>query len=160
MGQVVANAYKGKIQTYWEQARDTSSDIGLLLLQSAGLEADGALQDYTTVAALLAASNDEATFTNYARKILASPTVTIDNTLDQLVLTVTGPVQWTAAGTSGATGNNTLGKAVFYYDPAPGSSTDTTRLPLVYEDISGTTDGSTMVVSINPAGVMIYKNTT
>lgn len=157
MGNVASNAYKGKLQWYWEQARDGAPDILCALLVSAGNPSDATIQDYTTVTALLAGAADEATFTNYARKTLANPTVSIDNTGDQVTFSADSPISWTTAG--GAS-NNTLARAVFIYDPAPGSSTDTTRLPLFYTDIAATTDGSTLVLTINPSGLFVVKNTT
>lgn len=159
MGNVAANAYKGKLQWYWEQARDTAADIIAILLVSAGNPTDGAAQDFTTVTALLASTGDEATFTNYARKTLANPTVTIDNTGDQVVLAADSPVQWVNAGAASGGINNALARVCFAYDPAPGSSTDGTRLPLIYNDISATTDGSTLVITLNVAGMLIVKNT-
>jgi hypothetical protein len=156
MGNVPANAYKGKLQYYWEQARDTAADIQVALMLSAGNPSDGAVQDFTTLTALWASTGDEATFTNYARKTVTNPTVSIDNTLDQIVFGADSPISWTSAG--GAV-NNTLARAVFFYDPAPGSSTDTTRLPLFFNDIAATTDGTTLMLTINPGGLFVVKNT-
>lgn len=157
MGQVPANAYMHKIGYYWEQARDTAADIYAALLLAAGNPADAAIRDYTTMTALLAGTADEATFTNYARKLITNPTVTIDNTNDQVVLSCDSPLTWTNAG--GAL-NNTLARVVFFYDPSPGSSTDTTRLPMFYNDLAATTDGTTLLYTVNAAGALVVKLTT
>lgn len=158
MGNYAANAYKGKLQWYWEQARDTAADIGIALIQAAGNPADGLIQDYTTLAALWAGTADEATFANYARRTLANPSVSVDNALDQVVLSGDGPISFTNAGTASGS-NNSLARALFFYDPAPGSSSESTKIPLLYQDISATTDGTTLVLSVNTAGLHIYKNT-
>jgi hypothetical protein len=153
MGVAVCNAAMHKIGWYAEQARDTSANLGALLLISAGLQADATLSDHATVAAALAATNDEATFTNYVRKSLVSPVVTVDNTLDQVRLGLTGAapvtIQWAAAG--GAV-NNLLGKACIYYDPTPGSSTDAQLIPLVWPDVAAQTDGTTLVLTLHDDG--------
>jgi len=156
MGNVAANAYKGKLQYYWEQAAGGAPDIQVALMQAAGNPADGAVVDYTTLTALWAGTADEATFTNYARKTLTNPAVTIDNTADQVSASSDVTITWTNAG---GAANNTLARAVFFYDPAPGSSTDTTRLPLFYCDIAATTDGTTLVLTVNASGLFVYKAT-
>jgi hypothetical protein len=159
MGTFVSNPVKGKIQWYFEQARDGAPDIGALLLITAGLQGDAVLADHASVAALLAASNDEATFTNYTRKTLPAAVVTVDTALDRVLMTITGtapiPIQWSNAG--GAV-NNVLGKIVYYYDPAPGTSTDATRIPLAGADISATTDGTHLVISVGTLGIALARN--
>lgn len=156
MGNVAFNAYKHKIGWYFEQARDTSADIGALLVVSAGNPSDATLVDFTTLTALLAGTADEATFTNYARKILplGGTPVTIDNTLERVVLTAASPITWATAG--GAL-NNTLARIVFYYDPTPGTSTDTTRLPLTAQDIAVTTDGNNLVITLSVDGIALVR---
>jgi hypothetical protein len=157
----MANPIKGKAQYYFEQARDTAAELGALLLLSAGLQTKDQLQDYATVADMLAASNDEANFANYARKILPTASVTIDNTGNRVLLGVSGTppitISWPNAGVVGgtlATGqNNQLGKICYYYDPAPGSSTGATQLIVGYADISATTDGSELVFTLGADGL-------
>lgn len=161
MAPVTANAAKHKIGWYYEQARDTAADIGALLLISAGVVGDDAMADYVTVAAMLAGTNDEATFTNYARKIV-TPQVTVDNALNRVVLTMPGAqpvISWPNAGTGTGTGtNNTLSRIVFYYDPAPGSTPDSGLAFLTAHQISTTTDGTQLDIQVEPTtGIVLVK---
>lgn len=160
MAPVTANAAKHKIGWYYEQARDTAADIGVLLLISAGVVGDDAMADYVTVAALLGGTSDEATFTNYARKIV-TPQVTVDNALNRVVLTMPGAqpvVSWPNAGTAGAGVNNTLARIVFYYDPAPGSTPDSGLAMLTIHQISATTDGTQLDIQVEPTtGIVLVK---
>lgn len=148
MANRIANHVKGKIQYYAELARDGAPEINCLLLLSAGLQGDDALQDHTTIAGLLAASNDEPTFTNYARRQLPAPVVTIDNVANRVILTIAGAaprqISWPNAGAAQA-----IGKIVFYYDPAPGSATpDSGLIYLCSSDVGAVTDGTTLVVTL------------
>jgi hypothetical protein len=162
----MANPVKGKAQALFEQARDTAAELGAMLLLSAGLQTKDQLQDYVTVADMLAASNDEANFANYARKILPTASVTVDNTGNRVLLGVSGTppvtISWPAAGVVGgpfaAGQNNQLGKICYYYDPTPGTSTTATLLVIGYADISATTDGSELVFTLGADGLFRYTD--
>lgn len=146
------NATMDKIGYYVEQADAGAGTLGILLLQVA--EPDTTLADHDTVAALLTSvGNDEATFSNYVRKTLATPTRTVDDAADRVLLGGADPgtavqVQWDLAG--GVT-NNTLVKALFFYDPT-GSADDTVRLPLMATDIAASTDGNDLVLTLHTDG--------
>lgn len=120
----------------------------VVLLKSTGLEADGTLRDYDDLAALLAAANDEADFTNYVRKTGASVTVTLDDTNNRADADL-ADITWTAAG--GAS-NNTLGKLLVCYDPDTTGGTDSSIIPLTAHDFTATTDGSDITATIAAAG--------
>lgn len=121
----------------------------IVLLKSAGLEADTALRDYTDLASLLAATNDECTFTNYARKTVTSVTVTTDNTNDRKDIDIADQT-WTAAG--GAS-NDTIGALLVCYDPDTTTGTDSTIVPLMKFDFSATTNGTDLTAQINAVGL-------
>lgn len=153
-----ANAYKGKLQTYFEQARDTAADLGALLLLASGLPGDDALADYLTVADLLAGTADEASFTNYVRKTLAAPTVTIDNAANRTILSITGSpptVQWQNAG--GPASQQAIGKIVYYYIPAGGGA-DNALLVLSGTEVVTTTDGTHITVTIGTLGIATVEH--
>lgn len=151
------NAAKGRTAYYFDQAASGTPDVVMRLLVGAGLQTDGVLADYTTMSALLAASNDEATFTGYAAKTLSAPRATIDNALDRVVLdnTAATTITWSPAG--GAV-NNDLRKALICYVPLPGTSTDAQIIPLMAYDIAATTDGNPLVITINSSGLAIVRN--
>src|SRR5690606_12840663 len=124
---------------------------GILLLQEA--QNDASMADNATVEDLLAEANTEATFTNYVRKTLASPTRTVDDDTDTVYLGGAEPgtevqIEWSEAG--GDT-NNTLVKAVFFYDPT-GAVDDGDRLPLMATDIAASTDGNDLVLTLHTDG--------
>jgi hypothetical protein len=111
-------------------------------LQSTGLQADATLAPYTNLGAILASTNDEATFTNYGRPILAAASITITVSTG---VTVAIPSQvWSAAG--GAL-NNTLGALLTCYRPT-GSTADSGILPLTKHDFSITTAGGALTATI------------
>lgn len=95
---------------------------------------------------LAAAGNDEATFTNYARKTVANGnlTVNVDDTNNRLDIDIPDQT-WSAAGNGT---NNTLVKVIVCTDGAD----DTARMPLTHHDISVTTDGSNLTVEFATAG--------
>ena len=141
------NVAKGKTG-YYGGLPGASDGLVAVLLQSAGLEADGTLKDYDTLAALLAGASDEATFTNYARKTLSSVSWLVDDTNDRGDLDA-DDLSWAAAG--GAV-NNTLAKLVICYDPDTTGGTDADLIPLTAHDISVTTDGTTLNVAFAVGG--------
>lgn len=134
------NITKGSIA---EMGLNDATKFGVLLLKTA--EADATLRDYDTVADILAGSNVEADFTNYARKTGLTAVVTTDDTNDRKDVDLPDQT-WTAAG--GAS-NNTLAKAIVYYEDA---AADSTRRPCTHHDFVVTTDGSNLVLQFNAAG--------
>lgn len=138
MGQVVANISLGEVKKYAKLDGGANDALIVYLMKSAGLEADAVIRDHDTVSAVLAATNDECDFTNYARKTVTSATITVDDTANSVKIVI-GNLTWTAAG--GAT-NNTVGKLGVAYDPDTTAGTDTTLVPLTFHDFSLTTDGS------------------
>jgi len=143
----ITNVAKGKIRYYCELPA-ASDAILVVLLQSSGLESDDALADHADLAALLAASNDEATFTGYARKTITSVTITPDNTNNWVDMILANQT-WDPAG--GAT-NNTLGKLLTCYDPDTTAGTDSSVIPLTFHDFVWTTDGTALPADFPAAG--------
>lgn len=138
------NIAKGKVNRYADLPLANDALI-LVLLQTTGLEADATLQDYATLSALLAASNDECTFTGYARRTLASVTVTPDNTGNTQSSDAADPSGWTNTGGS----NQGVGAAIICYDDDTTSGTDANLIPLV-QLMVGTTSAD-VGVPLNPS---------
>lgn len=147
MGDVVMNIAKGRVAHY-ATLPQTNDAIIVLLLKSSGLEADGTIVDHDDLAALLAAANDEADFTNYVRKTAASVTVTVDDTNNRVDVDF-ADITWTSAG--GAT-NNTIGALLTTYDADTTSGTDSNIIPLTSHSFSVTTDGSDLTAQVAAAG--------
>jgi hypothetical protein len=142
MADGVFNISKGK-EKYYAELPAANDALIIVLLKATGLEADDTLNNYDDLAALLAAANDEADFTNYARKSLTagSITITLSDGNNRLEIDLTDQT-WTAAG--GGT-NNTLGKLLICYDPDTTAGTDSSIVPIAYYDFTATTDGTDLL---------------
>lgn len=147
MADGVFNISKGKAG-YYATLPAANDALIVVLIKSTGLEADDTLNNYDDLAALLAAANDEADFTNYARKAITSVTNTVDDTNNRLDSDFADQT-WTAAG---GAANNTLGKLLVCYDPDTTAGTDSSIIPLTYHDFSATTDGSDLTAVVATAG--------
>lgn len=132
-----------------EKIRDGASAIGVLLLKTA--EADDTLNNHDTVAAMLAGSNVECDFTNYARKTGITGTITVDDTNNRVDADIPDQT-WASAG--GALNNNIV-KLVPYYQE---SAADSGRIPLTHQNFVLTTDTSDVTAQVNAAGFFRAAN--
>ncbi len=86
------NIAKGRTQEFHRRVDNNdpaNSALIIVVLKTTGLEADSVLKDYDTLAAILAASNDEPTQAQYARKTLTDielAAATIDDVNDRVTL--------------------------------------------------------------------------
>lgn len=147
MGNGVFNAAKGRL-AHFVSLPAASDALVVVLLKAAGLEPDDALNNHTSLAAVLAASNDEADFTNYTRRVVTDPTVSIDNTAN--AVDVDMPDQ--AWPTAGGAVNNQLGKLLICYRPDLAAA-DGAVVPLVHLDAVVSTDGTDLVAEVASSGV-------
>jgi hypothetical protein len=147
MANGVFNVAKGRV-AYYATLPAANDALVVVLLKASGLEADDTLNNHDDLAALLAAANDEADFTNYVRKVLASVTVTVDDTANS-VASDAADITYTAAG--GAS-NNSIGKAIICYDPDTTAGTDSSIIPLTYHDCVFTSDGTNVTITLDTAG--------
>ena len=141
MANGVFNHAKGRVV---QLLTDHPNSIQVLLLKVA--EADGTLNNYDDVTALLAAAgNTEADFTNYTRKTGITESLTEDDTNDWVDCDFADQT-WTAAG--GVT-NNTLAKAIVCVQTG---ANDTSLIPLTHHDWTPTTDGSDLILQVASSG--------
>lgn len=127
-----------------ELLEDDATKFGVMLLKAA--EADDTLNNYDDLSALLAAAgNTEADFTNYARKTGLTATDSVDDANNNRQADLPDQT-WTGAG---GTTDNTLVKAIVFYDEG---GTDSTRIPLTHYDFAVTTDGSDLTLQFNSSG--------
>lgn len=103
-----------------------------VVLNFTGLEADATLKDYDTLAAILAASNDE--HSTMTRQTMAGVTLTVDDTHD------VADVDATDLAWIGASGSRT-GKLLLCYDYDTTSGTDSSILPIIGLDFDVTLNG-------------------
>lgn len=150
MADGVFNVAKGRVNELVNRVASNdpaNSAIVVVLLQLN--QADATLEDYDDLSALLAnAGNTEATFTNYARKVLTDADLsapTPDDTNNRQ--DADSPDQtWTSAG---GAANNTLTKLLFCYDGDTTAGTDSNIIPLTHHDFALTTDGTDISAVIN-----------
>lgn len=130
-----------------EKIRDGASNVGILLLKAAEVDAD--LVKHDDLSSLLGASgNTEADFTNYTRKTGLTGTVTVDDANNYVTVDVPDQT-WTSAG---GTTDNSLVKLVIFYDEG---GTDATRIPLTHHDFVVSTGGGDLTAQVNSSG--FYK---
>jgi len=147
MADIVFNIAKGKVNRYADLP-DAADALIVVLLKNAGLEADATLQDYDTLSAILGAANDEADFSGYTRKTLASITVTPDDTNNRQDADAADPTAYTAAGSS-----QQIGKLLVVWDGDTGAGTDANIVPLTAHDCLVTFDvGVATTISFAIAG--------
>ena len=109
-----------------------NSALKLVVLAASGLETDDTLRDYDTLAAILAASNNEPTQAQYNRKTLtdtelAAPTV--DDTLN-LVRLVYPDQSWTSV-----VSGDSWAKLLTCIDYDTTSGTDSDIVPITAQDM-------------------------
>lgn len=142
MADGVFNVAKGKVNEYMARVDGNDPAAGTIVVVLFKVsEADGTLEDYDLLSTLIAGSNTEADFTNYARKVLTDSDITAptpDDTNNRQDADIPDQT-WTSAG--GAT-NNTLTKLIVCYDPSSSGVTDSVMIPLTHHDFTSTTDGS------------------
>lgn len=148
MADIVFNIAKGRVAEL--AALGAANDaLILVLLKTAGLESDATLIDYDTLGAILAAANDEADFTGYARATLGSVTVTVDDTNNRVDVDAADPAAYTNSGGSA----QAVSKAIICYDNDTTGGTDANLVPLVGLDCVVTFDvGVATTLSFASAG--------
>lgn len=142
----VANRAKGAFAWYARLEGGANDALGALLLEATGLEADATLKDYDTVEDLLAGASNEQT--TMGRKTLASVTVTVDDTADEVRVDVADLTYTAATG-------NAVAKLVTYYDPDMTGGDDGDLIPLTFHSLDVTPDGNDVVVEIDTDGIAV-----
>ncbi len=143
---VIPNIALGRYEEYCQLAKDKPTgfaNAGLvwILLANAGLEADTVLRDYASVSTLLAAANDEATFTlasGTLRKavVAADITLTVDNSGDTAKVDITTDPTWLP------TSAQAIGAIILAFDPDTTGGTDADLIPLFIDSMGPTTTGT------------------
>jgi len=154
MADIVFNIAKGRVVEYYNRVKSNdpaNSALIVVALKATGLEADGTLQDYDDLATLLAAANDEATNSGYARKVLTDADLAAlpapDDTNNRFDIDLPDQT-WAAVQTSGGA----WGALLICYDSDTTGGTDSSIIPLCKYDFAVTPDGTDIVAVINAAG--------
>lgn len=122
----------------------TDSGLVLLVLALTGLEADSVVRTYATVSTLLAASNNEVTNTNYARKVLTDSDI-VAPTVSTTAHTTT--VYFSNQTFTNIAAGDTWAKAVLAYDNDTTGGSDANLIPICFWDLRDS-DGGYLI----PAG--------
>lgn len=139
MADLVFNIAKGRVG-YYAGLPAANDALIIIPIESSGVESDATIRDYDTVAALLAAANNEQS--TMGRKTITSTTVTVDDTNDRLDADI-ADVTWT-----GATGN-AISDLLIAYDPDTTGGTDADLIPLTWHDFAITPDGSDVTATVS-----------
>lgn len=124
-------------------------NIIVVLLQTSGLQADATLRTNQYLSGLLSAGNTEATFTNYARKVLSAADITVSVNTGTHVNTVDIVDQvWSAAG---GAANNSIGALLTCYRPTSGTA-DSGILVLTKHDYVVSTTGGNLTATVPSIG--------
>ena len=129
----------------------TNAAFIMLALAYTGMESNDTLRAYDTVAAILAASNNEVTNTGYARKTITDADIapyTVDDTNNLILLTL--PVQTYTTIAAG----DTWGKIIVAFDPDTTGGTDSTLVPIsgheaIYAGAYIVPNGTNIVVNLS-----------
>lgn len=154
MADLVFNIAKGRVVEYYNRVKGNdpaASALVIVAIKTTGIEADGTLQDYDDLAALLAAANDEATNAGYARKVLTDADLAAlpapDDTNNRYDITIPNQT-WTGVAAVGGAWSALL----VCYDADTAAGTDANIIPLTKHDFVVTPDGSDIVAQIAAAG--------
>lgn len=154
MGDGVFNIAKGRVVEYYNRVENNDpANSALIVVLAEGAITDATLEDLDTLAAVTGdAGFTEATFTNYARKVLTDADLAAlpspDDTNNRYEVDVPDQV-WSSAG--GAS-NDTLTRLIICYDSDTTGGTDTNIVPLTFHDFSITTNGGDLTAQINANG--------
>lgn len=142
MADGVFNIAKGRVAYY---STLPASDDALIVvpIETSGLEADDTLNNYDTLSALLAATNNEQS--TMGRKTITTVSVTVNDTTNLVDVDFADPV-WSAA-----TGN-AVSKLLVCYDPDTTGGDDTTVIPLTHHDFVVTPDGTDITGTVAASG--------
>jgi hypothetical protein len=140
----VFNIAKGRAAAYADNVGTGNAALILVVLEASGLVADAVMEDYDTLAAVLAGASNEQT--DMGRKTVTSCTVTTDDTGDEVTIDIADQT-WSAA-----TGNAT-GKLLVCYDADTTAGTDSNIIPLTFHDFTVTPDGNNVIAQIDASGL-------
>lgn len=150
MADGVFNISKGKVGELAQRVvNNDPANSALIVVLSSGAITDATLRDLDTLQQCIDdAGFTEATFTNYARKVVEAPVITVVDASDRLEADMPD-LTWAAAG-NGV--NNTLTRLSVHYDGDTTGGNDSNIVPLTFHDFTVTTDGSDITAQFHAQG--------
>lgn len=155
MADFVFNRAKGRFIAFADAVENTTGDeaLVLILLAADDLVDDDTMQDYETVAEILAGTSNELTGTGYSRRVLSGVSVSVDNTTNRAAVSVDEET-YTITGSSPK-----AGKAIVAYDPDTESGDDSDLIPLLGLDCEVTfPDGIEVTLLAHSDGIGVARN--
>jgi len=156
MANFVFNIAKGRAVELYNRVKSndpSTSAFVIVLLAASGLESDATLMDYDSLAAILAAANDELTNVGYARVVLTDTELAAlpapDDANNRYDIDIPDPSWPSIAASPGGSG-----KLLVCYDANTGSGSDSDILPVSAHDFVVTFDGNTVDGNVNIAGFL------
>lgn len=155
MANGIFNISKGRGVAFYDNVESNSpANSAFVAVLLVAAEADDTLNNYETLADILAqAGNTEASFTNYARKVVTdaelAPLPAPDNANNRRDL----PFPSQTFASAGGASNQTMAKVLICYDPDTTAGDDGDIIPVGYYDYLGTTDGSDITIEA-PSGFL------
>lgn len=133
MASITANISKGRAVEFYENVNSNNPANSALIIGVlvAGGDSLGTLQDYDTIAAMLAGPSTEAAATGYARKTLTDADLASwspDDSLNRVLLTL--PLQTWSPNTG-----ETWDIAFVAYDNDTTGGTDANLIPITYHEM-------------------------
>lgn len=144
MTEFVPNIALGKF-AYYAGLPAANDAIIAIPIETAGLESDAILKDYDTVAAILAASNNEQT--TLGRTTATAVTVTVDDTNNRT------DVDCANITYIGGTGN-ACSRLLFCYEPDTTAPADANKIPLMVDNFVVTPAGGDITYQVSAAGFL------
>lgn len=149
MGDGVFNVARGRVAELANNVNNNTPASALfrVILFKTG-DSDANLQDFATVAAIIAGASVEADFASYARQDITDTQTAggvVDQGNDRMEVDCDDLV-WSAATTGQA-----IARLVFAYDDS-GSDSDAVLIPLTFHDFIVTTNGNDLTAQIDALG--------
>jgi hypothetical protein len=142
MADLVFNVMKGK-HAYYASLPAADDSLIAVPIETTGIVGDSTMEDYDTLALLLAGASNEQT--TMGRKTLTNVTVTVNDT-DNKVTVDADDIEWLAA-----TGND-ISAIVICYKPTVASA-DTDILPMYKLDFVIQIDGTDLTATVSASGL-------
>ena len=152
MANLVFNIALGRVAELYNRVDlndPANSALIIIILATAGIEADAVLKDVDTVTALVAGTTNEVTNTGYARKTLTDADIVAfapDDTNERVDLDIPDQT-WT-----GVVAGDGWNDFVVCYDNDTTTGTDANIVPLTLHDFVLTPDGSDITAQIAATG--------
>lgn len=152
MADIVFNIAKGRAVELYNRvdSNDPANSALILVPVDVGVTTDGTIQDFDTLAAVLAGGVTERTTGGWNRKTLTDvelATLSVDDTNNRYEFTI--PDQTWTSVTAGA-----VTDLILCYDDDTTSGTDTNVIPIAMFDFPITPDGSDVVAD---AGTAVFR---